>query len=431
MADKISKSFNLDDFLNQEIPAEVAEKLRVAGRIEQILKPTRTSAVSTSAQEEIPNAEINEVEREIDELIDHVADMEDLVEQLEDMVDDHLKDMAIPPVTERVANAAKRMGSTDGVITKPVLDQALLIMQIAPLLLTGFEPVGMALTGEAIVDPTSGSFLNCNEFTRSLVAGLEFLKNNDISNAEIPLSDLNQQIQSAHEDSLARMMLEIILKLIWNIIWVKLIVDHAIINPLRLIVGNPLDNIILFFKKECGLFRRPSSECRKKNGPVNIALDNLRNTLICKIPPKFYKRFNPMEHGVNCKFDEPTCPPQQASEGPINDGEKKILKVMEQIADELNFSECVNSDVLLGLARCTDPSGPGLPPECYDKALIVLQAILDDALNPSDDKSSETSRVTEEVNGQKTQEVVDTRSGEISGEDERKKGCLGGGYYAR
>lgn len=431
MADKISKFFSLDDFLNQEIPQEIADKLKVAGRVEQILRPTRASAVSTSAQDDLPDAEVSSVNKEIDELIDHVAAMEDLVEQLEDMSDDHLKDMAIPSPNNRVSAAAKRLGSPNGEITKDVLDQAQLINQVAPILLTGNDPIAITLTGQGILDPNSGSFLNCNEITRALVKQLRLLENSDINNAEVPIEDLNQDINSAHEDSLARIMLEIILKMIWNIIWVKLIVDHGIINPGRILVANPLDNIILFFKKDCGFFKRPSKECLQRKGPINKLLNKLRIILICKIPPKFYKRFDPMEHDVRCPKEETVCKDQTEGRSMESDKdlkEKGSLKKMGEIVDELFPDLCLSTDDLLGLARCTDPTGPGLPPECYNAANIILQAILDDALSAS---SSKTKDKSTESQKKQEQTSINNEDTDTSREEIRKKGCLGGGYYAR
>lgn len=378
--DKTSKYFNLDDFLNQEISEEIADKLRIAGRIEQILKPTRTSAVSTSSQEDRPDPDVSRVNNEIDDLIDHVAEMEDLVEQLEDMVDDHLKDMNIPPANDRVANAAKSLGSTDGTITKDVLDQADLIHDLAPMLLTGTDPIEAPLTGAGIVDPQSGDFLNCNQITRQLAKQLKFIENPNLENAEIPLDDMNQDIASAHENSLKRMILDIIMKLIWNIIWVKLIVDHAIINPLRLTIANPLDSVILFFKRDCGRFRRPSSDCRKSKGPINKLLNKLRVILICKVPPRFYKRYDPMENNVKCPATEPDCPPQTQGEE-IKVKKDKSLAQMEQVMEQLGFSDCVNSDMLAS-GESIVITGPGLPPECYENERIVHQAILDHSLNP-------------------------------------------------
>lgn len=432
--DNISKFANLDDYLNQEIPAELADRLRVAGRIEQILKPTITSAVSTSAQEPTPPRDID---NEIDDLIDHVAAMEDLIEQLEDMADDQLKDMAIPPATPRVAAAAKSLGSPDGTVNKDVLDQAQLINQVAPMLLIGTDPIAATLTGEGILDKKSGVFLNCNEITRSIVRQLEFLQNSEIDNPEIALDDLNQQIQAAHEDSLGRIMIDIILKMLWNIIWVKLIVDHGIINPARVLVANPLDSLILFFKEECGRFRRPSNECRKSKGPINIALNKLRITLICKIPPIFYPRFNPMEHGVVCPKEEKKCPP--LSEGRSMEGDKDLkkegsLQKMTEIADELFPELCVSSDMLLGLARCFAPDGPGLPPECYSNAVTVLEAILDDALTPdgtrTKDESTESQVIVTTSSG-KAESVTSNAKRELSAEELRLQGCSKEVYNAR
>lgn len=435
--DSFNKFTNLDDYLNQEIPPDLANRLKVAGRVEQILKDTKVSAVSVAGDQPIPDAQLDEINKEIDELIDSINFMEDLVEQLEDMSDDQLKNMAIPPATPRVAAAAKSLGSPDGTINKDVLDQALLIDQVAPMLLTGTDPVAAALTGQGIVDPNSGTFLNCNEITRALVKELEFLQNSNINNPNISLSDLNQDISAAHEDSMARMMLEIILKLIWNILWVKMVVDHAIINPARVIVANPLDSIILFFSHDCGRFKKPSSECREQNGPINKLLNQLRNTLICKVPPKFYKRFNPMDHDVVCPKKEFKCPESSdAGRSMENDSDtnaKGSLNKMTEIVNELFPDACVDSDMLLGLARCSDPSGPGLPPECYNSAIVILSAILDNSLNPPDDESGDTrpkAKVESTTTSGKS-ESVESAARELDGESIRKKGCQGGGYYAR
>lgn len=380
--DRKSKFTNIDDFLNKEIPENLAEKLKVAGRIEQILRPTRTSAVSGSSQEPgpRPGSATQEISDEIDSLINNVKEMEDLVEQLEDMADDQLKDMSIPPVNGRVAKAAKSLGSSDGTITKDVIDQANLIRDFEPILLTGIDPVTASLTGQGIIDPDSGSFLNCNEFTRSFARKFRFKESEDMGDAEMPLADMSQNIAAAHESSLGRMMLDIIQKMIWNILWVKLIVDHVIINPSRLLIANPLDNIVLFFKRDCGRFRRPSSECRKQKGPLNKLLNKLRTTLICKVPPIFYDRYDPMEHGVRCPQTEPNCPDQ--SQGRELDIKKdKSLKQMTDVMDELGFSDCVNSS-MFSSGEKIKIVGPGLPPECYENKNIVLQAVLDNSLNP-------------------------------------------------
>lgn len=380
--DKKSKFTNIDNFLNKEIPEELADKLRVAGRIEQILRPTRASAISSSSEEPgpRPGSAEKQIDDEINDLINNVKEMEDLVEQLEDMSDDQLKDMSIPAATNRVAKAARSLGSPDGTITKGVVDQANLIKDFEPILLTGVDPVAASLTGQGILDPDSGNFLNCNEFTRSFAKRLRFKEGDDTANAEIPLSDMNQDIAAAHESSLGRIILDIIQKLIWNILWVKLIVDHAIVNPSRILVANPLDSVVLFFKRDCGRFRRPSSECRKQKGPLNKLLNKLRTILICKVPPRFYDRYDPMEHGVKCPATEPNCLDQSQGRE-LSVKKEKSLRQMTDVMEELGFSDCVNSSMLSGGEKI-NIKGPGLPPECYENKNIVLQAVLDNSLTP-------------------------------------------------
>lgn len=388
----------IDNYLDKEIPDYILEQLKVEGRIKQVLKPTRTSTVSISGAEEdrVPTGE-EAAQDKIDELIDHVAEMEDLVEQLEDMVDDHLKDMSIPPANDRVSDAAKRLNPDgDGNINKDTLDQADLINDMAPILLTGQDPIESALTGEGIVDPNSGDFLNCNELTKDFVKQLKFLKNPTSDSPDYSIEDQGQKHAKAHEDSVNRMMLDIIAQMWWNIIWSRFLVDHGIINPTRMLIADPFDRLVMFFKRACNTrpFKNKSTNCIRREGPLNRILNRVRQVLICFVPKKFYKRYQNQSDLV-CPSNEEVC--ASRNEGSSMGEKEEELYKMKNAMEKLELLDCVDSNDFIGDAKKLDINGPGLPPECYKNSGIILQAILDDALSPSSNINNVIAEAATEV----------------------------------
>lgn len=387
--------FKIVDFINKELPTEILEQLRVADRIQYILKPTSTSAVSTSEQNSDSTSDsiitTDDINKDIDALVDEVKELENLVEQLEDMVDEHLKDMSIPPTNERIAEAVKNLGCGDGNITKDCLDKALAIMDYFPMMSLGTDPVLAALIGNGTVE---GPWLDCNEITSNVAKLLKTTPRNDYE-ADTSIKDQSTEIADKHEKRMFEMMLETLLMLWWNMLWPKTVVDATIINPIRLSVANPTDSLIGFFSKTDTdpvkkRFKKPSPEWLARHGLVNKILTRLRVRLLC-IPYKIYPRYKPMveiidEKGnkVNCKDIIGDCPtPPEEKE--FTEDNKQAMTQMGSMLDEINGGDyCFNNAALLQGINTDLPKGFGTSPECVKSAKIVLDAVLANALTPPD-----------------------------------------------
>ena len=389
MSDEKPK-YKLADFVNKEIPPEVLEQLKIADRIRYVLKPTSTSAVSTSAQMPDLTPDVK-----IDDLIKDVKDFEDLVEQLEDMVDDHLKEMSIPPETPRIADAIKTLDPNGpGTITKDVLDKALAIMDHLPMLTLGTDPVLAALVGDGTIN---GPWFNCNDFSAGLTDQLTNPPR-DETTAETGIKDQSEKIANNHEKRMLEMILEILLMLWWNMIWCKFVVDFSIINPIKVAIAWPFDKIVGFFMKTTDRnppakrsFKKPDAQWLDANGPITKLLKKLRVRLLC-LPYKIYPRYKPTvdiidEKGrkVNCSSIVKTCPPEnEQQQKEFTSDNKRMADLMSEITEDFaGQSFCFTDDDLQGLANTLLPSGPGTSPECVKAAKVVLDAILADALSTS------------------------------------------------
>lgn len=387
--------FKISEFVGQEIPPEVLEQLKVADRIKYFLRPTSTSAVSQSEQksDSTPDSLItqDDVNKDIDDLINEVKDFENLVEQLEDMVDEHLKDMSIPPADQRTADAIKVLDPNgDGNITKDVLDKAMAIMDYLPLMSLGQDPVLAALTGDGTID---GPWMECNEITSSLANQLNNPPRNEYE-ADSSIKDQSTKIADNHEKRMVQMMLETLLMLWWNMLWPKIVVDAAIINPIRMSVANPTDSLILFFKKVENVrrFKKKPKELLVKHGPINKLLNRLRILLLCKIPPPLYKRYKPMVE-IDCKDANTPCPPPK-EEKEFSPDNKNAMTQMGNMMDEIGDAPCFTNEELLGNINNKQPEGFGASPSCAAAAKIVLDAVLADALTPPDGSAKDPTGAT-------------------------------------
>jgi hypothetical protein len=380
MADK---HFNITDFVDQEIPVEVLEQLKVLGRIKHVLKPTQTSAYSQSeTRPEVPSdsnqgltqepVTQRQVEDELNKIIDSITETEGLVEQVEDLIDEHLKDMAIPPANGTIAEAANRLGATNGIITKDVLDNAMSIMDYLPIISMGQDPVLTALIGDGTVH---GDWLECNEITAGLA---KKLKTPDIKvvPVEEPIEIQSNKITENHNQSLLRMMQEIILMLWWNQFWPKFVVEMVILNPLKLIVAIPIDTLFCFFQKVP--FKRKKKSHIEKNGPVHKIIEKLKMFLLCTVPRKFYSRYTPAkELNLNCTNSDIDC--GEDNEGPPKGIGKDVgISLADIFTDIGDNPPCVNSNDFKGEDQTT--KGLGCSPECAKAAQVVLQAVMSDAL---------------------------------------------------
>lgn len=384
MATDNETKFNIADFVNREIPAEIIEQLRIAGRVQQVLTPTQTSAVSTSVQEDEAAKGAPDPDKELDDLIDGVDELEDLTEQLEDLIDEHLKDMKIPPANDTIAQAAKDMGSEDGTITQDVLDNSLAAMDYLPMMTLGQDPVLACLIGDGTIE---GDWVECNEITAELAKKVRHPARDEYE-AEQSIKDSSTKMADDHEKRMIEMILEILLQLWWNMLWPKFVVDMGIINPLRMAIAYPVDSVIGFFKKK--RFRRKNKSWLKNKGPVNKALNQLRIFLLCKIPPPLYPRYDPIVE-INCGGITDECPPEFETDSEGNatskssvPDEKGSVGSMGDYIDSAVDELCSKSEELLENVDRRKPEGFGSSPRCVKSAKIVLDAVVADALTPPD-----------------------------------------------
>ena len=378
MADK--NHFDINDLIGASIPPEVAEQLRVLGRVKFTPKDTSPSAVSRSGEDYVSPEEQQGINDQ-DAMLAHIGEMEDLVEQMEDMLDDLLKDMNIPvPQGSALESAVRNLGGDGSNINKDIVDTALAIIDNAPALYTGSDPF-LAGLGEGKID---GPFMNCSSITRA-AASTWNSSNPDLSDPEKPIIDNSTKIAEEFEQSKANMIIEMIQMLFWNILWAKYIVDVVIINPIRTIVAMPVDSLVMFFKKACGKrrFKKKSNDCIKSKGPLNRALNKLRCILLCE-PPKLLwdiERYQPMVENFNCNCKNTKlgkCPENLTTSQDIDeDGD---IKEMENILNDLfpDKDPCISQDDLLNNADRLNADKFGAPPQCLSSAKIVLEAVIYD-----------------------------------------------------
>jgi len=381
MADK--KNFNIEDFINKEITGELLEKLLIAGRIQHVLGPTSTSAVSTP--EETPPSELDlglgsDPTHSTDNILKEVQELEDLVEQLEEANDELLKDMAIPPANDIIADAAKQLGSPDGTITKDIFDKALAVMDYYPMMYLGTDPVLAALNGDGEI---TGDWMQCNQITSNLAKSLK-VKPKVNQPVEVPIQNLAQKELERHQLRMDELLVETLNMLWWNRLWPSLIVDLTICNPIRSIV-TPIDRIIMFFKKwRFKIFS--DTELQENNGkyegPLNFKVNKLRNWLIClPIRAKWYLQYQPPP-GFDCVSADCTKQPFKIKEISSTDANKKPFDKITAMLDAAEDNGCLNNSDI-AFFKPKNPKGFGTSPTCIQAAQTVASAVLEDALTPA------------------------------------------------
>ena len=388
------KTYQIADFIDKELPPEILEQLKIVGRVKQYLRPTEVSAISQPEdQPEVASdgsspglSTERELEKELDRLIDEVKDFENQVEQLEDLVDEHLKDMKIPPANDMISDAVNQLGGKDGIITKEIFDRAQAIIDYTPLMSLGIDPVLAAMVGDGTI---TGPRLKCAEVTPNIAKRLR-LGPRTIQTAETSLDDMGQKINEQHDKKIKDFTIEFIMMLWWNQLWPKFVVDLTIINPSRQMVANPSDTLISFFKKMCnkGRFRRKPKACVQgtleksftdAQGPLNKLLNRLRKFLLCKIPPKFYPDYKP-SIDTKCPADDPpNC--EQEKEG--NEIPSKSMLDLEAMFTDIEDSvPCFGQSDLISNADTSKPEMFGCSPDCIKSAKIVLNAVEADVYKP-------------------------------------------------
>lgn len=393
-------AIDINNIPRGQIPPEIARAfsdfLKVEGRVKFPLKPTTPSAFSSTAEE----PDIQDADKEVDDLISHVADMENTVEQLEDMLDQLTKDMNIPvdPSNKPLARAVKRLGGDDA-ITQEVFNTALAIIDHAPLITLRQDPVIAALTGDGHLD---GPWLDCSQVTAQ-AADFFNLRTESPLNPEDPVVPRNDDILNDFEGNLLETILHLVLMLWWNMIWPKFLVDLVIIDPLRMMIADPFDKIAGFFKKE-KRFRRKSKAWVRSKGKVNKALNKFRKFLLCKVPYKLWstadKDYDPIVQ-ITCPEDEIyTCPEDgtnydstgSASSTDFNpDGDASEMGVMMDEVDgdgEDDSGICGAPEEYGQNAPDDEPTGLGMSPECLKAASRVVSAVEDTVFTSRSPSSS-------------------------------------------
>lgn len=389
MADKgYTEITDLGNLIGQSVPPEVLEQLQVLGRVEFPIKPTSTSAISSTG-EEFVHPDEQDAAANISAMIDHVGDMEDLTKQMEDLIDELTKDMNIPVEPDSaVADAVKTLGGTDA-IDRDVFDTALAIIDHTVPLTQQFEPVILGLTGNGKL---RGPWMNCDEITRGVSKAWNTAEVKTYT-PEQPVVDASTEIANDFEESKANMILEMIQMLWWNIIWAKYTVDLAIINPARIMFAYPIDRIILFFKRKCGvrIFKRKPKDCLKQHGPINRILNKLRCILLCEPPKALWhrdlKRYKPMVEDFDCDCTRnraTKCPENLSSQNIDEDGDISEMGSSMNAMFPDNEETCVDIGDLLENADTLTPDKLGASPECLQAAQLVLKAVEADALSPAD-----------------------------------------------
>lgn len=362
---------NINDLIGKSIPPEILDQLKVFNRIQFPLKDTVTSTVSaTDSTEQVAEDGINE-------LLNHVKDMEDTCKQIEDSIDLLTKDMDIPPIDDIVSDAAKRLGSPTGNITQEVFKNALSIMDYTPALIGLGDPILGALTGDSSIN--GDIWLSCDQITSGIASTFKTTKKLNPSIVE-PIKEKTLKIMNDFEKKQQNMLIEMLQMLFWNMLWCKYIVD-ANLNILRSIIANPIDSIILFFKKFP--FRKPSKEEVEKNGPINKLINKIRITLICKVPPKAYPRYKPMVD-IDCsRMNKCVKPPIHTN----SSGSEKLEDIGDITSSVLSDDPCVTADEFFRdnlELKNQNPTSLGASPECIKAAKTVLDAVMSDALSPGD-----------------------------------------------
>jgi len=365
----------LEDFLNKEIPPEIFKQLEILGRVQFPLKQTHPSAVSSSAQV-VPQEEKDE-EESIDDLINHVKSMEDLTEQLEDMIDELTKDMNISPANDSIGAAASRLnpdGSSN--ITKDTLNRALAVMDHLPHMVGLGDPILGALTGDANVN---GPWIKCNQITQALSDTFSAAAKKDYDpNTPIP-SQANQTAEEYNKKQ-QNMLIELLNMLWWNMIWAKYLIDPVLINPLKMLVS-PIDAIILIFQ-----FTSPSTENIEKKGPLTKFVKKLRIFLLC-IPKIVYSNYQ-SPPDVDCTKILVDCSKTNSMVGdklnPEPNDAQKVKATFDKVFKESDTADniCIPIKDWTQNLKNFNPDSLGIPPECAQAAITVLDAVLADVLTP-------------------------------------------------
>lgn len=395
---------DINNIIGESLTPEFLRDMIVDGRIQFPLKPTKTSAISQPGDKD---DYVKEGETNVDDLIDSVKENEDMVKLLEDMRDDMLAGMNIPPANDSIAEAAKALGSADGSITKQVFDTAEAILD--PIImepnLIGYSSIIAALTGNGKVE---GDFLDCNKVTKGIADTWNVVANQEgpLTADELHKKGAGQAIQDSRQsfsDKMAQMASYIFSMLWWEKIWARVVLFF--IETTEKLIAVPIDTPFLILR----FFKKLTKKNYYKYGPIHKLLNKLKVYLLCTVPKKAWKPYNPdpkikvwrqkqkkfitLQELCSQNNDVVECPGTDApipvglgseEEGNANwdDDEDKMQK---QMKDKLNSAfpdgdpECIATR-FSSLFPEEKFDGPGMSPACMDAAKKVMDAVYDDAM---------------------------------------------------
>ena len=422
-------NIKLDDLVGKELDDDMLQSLVTDGRIKFLMKEVvRSSAVSHGGtqkacqdigadaglgigsgsdaldeQQPIPNKDDR-----IRDLINNVKDNEDLIKALEDMRDEMLKNMSIPPANKNIADAAKKLGSKDGNITKDIFDKAEMITDpdYIAAATTGNIPKLMALTGNGNVttppcyEVTKAIFdhINVDEINAQLGAG-----GASTSSLDADIARTNQKFA----DMMSAMMMDLINKLFWNYIWAR--IWTSVFDLVEKTIAKPIDALFIVLKS---LIRRPphyvfSTRNYYKYGPVHKILNKLKQLFLCKIPKWAWPKYKPepeiqiyiydigmkslidvcdniVNDNLECVCDEGgNCADPSGDKpqyDPSIDDTDDVKNLLNEIGNRTNeeFSKsCEETNLFEAFKNLSQGDNPT---ECIEAAKTVIEAVYNDAL---------------------------------------------------
>jgi len=399
MADN-KKLTQLDNLVGSEVTPEFLNEMMIEGRISFPFKPTTTAAVS------IPGDQSDD-DGNIEQYIDGILNNEDQIKLLEDMRDDMLQGMKIPPANDDIADAAKKLGSEDGTITKKVFDtaEAILDPDIFIPNQIGVAPDIGALIGDSNI---TGDFVACSEVTQGIADNWEITGQDTGTNVEGDKHKVKNTVQKAkkkYDKKLWDMFVYIFRMLWWNEIWPRVVLFH--IEMTEKLVAVPIDIPFLILR----FFKKFTKKNFYKYGPVHRLLNKLKIFLLCSLPRAIFKDYDPRKE-IKVFYNDKITPvvdmcsiakpvkeclendahaPKSFNSNAEGDedgwpkDQKKARDMQEGIRDTIN-RETSSTDAtcapmkFMELLKEEAVEGPGLPPNCVEAAKKVLDAVYEDAI---------------------------------------------------
>jgi len=398
MANK--KLGEVDQLIGSEVTPEFLNEMMVEGRISFPFKPTTTSAISKPGDQSDDDGDINKY-------LNNVKDNEDQIKLLEDMRDDMLKGMKIPPISDDIAEAAKKLGSLDGTITKKEFDIAETILDPDIFIPNqiGIAPDIGALIGNGNL---TGNFVACHEVTQSIADNWKITGQNTGTTPEEDKHKADNTVQKAkkkYERKLLDMFVYIFRMLWWNEIWPRMVVFH--LEMIEKLVAVPIDIPFLILR----FFKKFTKKNFYKYGPIHRLLNIVKIFLLCTLPKKIWKDYNPRDE-IKIFYNNKMMPVKDMciladdceecngedtqgnksyssnADGNVDGfptGQKKARDMQTGVRDKLN-DEMDTSDPTCAPFKLSDLfkeepiAGPGLSPECVEAAKKILDAVYEDAV---------------------------------------------------